>query len=59
MLYIIRNHPYIVAYIVCFLILFFIFIFALDTTLSEALLGSTVLPAIGVGGIWWKQEGLG
>jgi hypothetical protein len=56
---IIRNHPYIVSYIIVFLILFFIGIFALDTTWSESLLGSAVLSAIGVGGYWWKQEGLG
>ena len=56
---IIRDHPYIVSYIIVFLILFFIGIFALDTTWSESLLGSAVLSAIGVGGYWWKQEGLG
>jgi len=56
---IIRDHPYIVSYIIVFLILFFIGVFALDTTWSESLLGSAVLSAIGVGGYWWKQEGLG
>ena len=56
---IIRNHTYIVSYIIVFLIMFFIGIFALDTTWSESLFGSAVLSAIGVGGYWWKQEGLG
>ncbi len=59
MLNFVRNHPYIVSFIIVFLLLFFIGIFALDSTWSEALLGSAVISAVGVGGIWWKQEGFG
>jgi hypothetical protein len=59
MLNFIRNHPYMIAFIIVFLLLFFIGIFALDTLWSESLFGAAVLSAIGVGGIWWKQEGFG
>jgi hypothetical protein len=55
----IRNHPYIVSYIVVFLLLFFIGIFALEATWSESLFGAAVLSAVGVGGYWWKEVGLG
>ncbi|MGE5777305.1 MAG: hypothetical protein ACM33V_13855 [Chloroflexota bacterium] len=55
-----RKHPYIVGYFITFLILFFIGIFALeDVSWAESLLGAAVLSAMGVGGIWWKYEGLG
>lgn len=55
-----RKHPYIVGYFIAFLILFFIGIFALeDVAWGEALLGAAVLSGVGVGGVWWKQEGLG
>ncbi|MBI5951700.1 MAG: hypothetical protein HY865_08580 [Chloroflexi bacterium] len=56
---IIRNHPYVIAFLFVFLLLFFIGIFALDTSWSESLFGAAVLSAVGVGGIWWKQEGFG
>lgn len=55
----IRNHPYVVAFIVVFLLLFFISIFALDLSWSESLFGAAALSAIGVGGYWWKEVGLG
>jgi len=58
MLNFVRNHPYLDSFIIAFLLLFFIGIFALDATWSEALIGSAVISAVGVGGIWWKQEGL-
>jgi len=55
----IRTHPYLVSFCIVFLILFFIGVFALSVTWSEALFGSAALSAIGVGGFWWKEEGLG
>ena len=59
MLKFIREHPYIDAYVIGFLIVFFIGIFGIDATLGESLLAAAVLPAVGVGSIWWKQEGFG
>lgn|GEM_PF-1682488 len=59
MLNIIRRHPYVISFIFVFLILFFIGVFALDFSWSESLFGAAALSAVGVGGIWWKQEGLG
>jgi hypothetical protein len=59
MLNFLRNHPYLVAYLIAFLILFFVGVLALKTSWIESLLGSAVLSAVGVGGVWWKQEGLG
>lgn len=59
MLNFIRNHPYVVAYVVCFLIIFFICIFPLDIAWGDSLLAAAILPGVGVGGIWWKQEGFG
>lgn len=54
-----RNHPYLVAFAIVFLLLFLIGIFGIDATLGESLLGAAALSAIGVGGYWWKEEGLG
>lgn len=59
MLKIASKHPYILAFIIVFLLLFLIGIFALEATLSEALLASAALSAVGVGGYWWKEVGLG
>ncbi len=59
MLKFMRDHPYIVSYFLALLILFCIGVFALNTTWIEALLGSAVLSAVGVFGIWWKLEGFG
>ena len=55
----IRNHPYLVSFIIVFLLVFLLGIFALDFSWSESLFGATAISAIGVGGYWWKEEGLG
>lgn len=59
MLNYVRNHPYLVSFVIVFMLLFAIGIFALDVSWSEALIGSAALSAIGVGGFWWKEVGLG
>lgn len=59
MLNFVRAHPYIVSFCIVFLILLFVGVFALNFTWSESLFASAALSAIGVGGFWWKWEGLG
>ena len=55
----IRNHPYIISFVVLVLILFFIFFIPLEVSFGESLFGAVSLSAIGVGGYWWKEVGLG
>ena len=55
----IRNHPYIISFVVLVLILFFIFFIPLEFSFGESLFGAVSLSAIGVGGYWWKEVGLG
>jgi hypothetical protein len=59
MLNFIRNHPYLVSFIIVFLLVFLLGVFALDFSWSESLFGAAVIAAVGVGGYWWKDEGLG
>jgi len=55
----IRKHPYLVSFVILFLLIFLIGIFGVDATVGESLLGAAALSAIGVGGFWWKEVGLG
>jgi hypothetical protein len=59
MLNFIRNHPYLTAGFIVFILLFVLGVFALEFSVGESLLGSAVLSAVGVGGIWWKEVGFG
>jgi hypothetical protein len=52
-----RN--YLIATVVVFLILLFVGVIWVDFTWGESALLSAFLTAIGVGGYWWREEGLG
>jgi hypothetical protein len=53
----IRN--YLVAIVVVFLVILLLGYFFVDLAWGESALLSAFLTVIGVGGYWWKEEGLG
>ncbi len=53
----IRN--YLIAIVIVFLLVLLAGYFFVDLTWSESAFLSAFLTAIGVGGYWWKEEGLG
>ncbi len=53
----IRN--YLIAIVIVFLLVLLAGYFFVDLTWSESVFLSAFLTVIGVGGYWWKEEGLG
>ena len=53
----VRN--YLMAIVAVFLVVLLVGYFFVDLAWGEAALLSAFLTVIGVGGYWWKEEGLG
>ena len=52
-----RN--YLIAFVIVFLIVLLAGYFFVDLAWGESALLAVFLAVIGVGGYWWKEEGLG
>jgi hypothetical protein len=53
----VRN--YLIAIVAVFLVVLLVGYFFVDLKVGESALLSAFLTFVGVGGYWWKQEGLG
>jgi hypothetical protein len=52
-----RN--YLIATVAAFLVVLFVGVIWIDFTWGESAMLSALLTVVGVGGYWWREEGLG
>lgn len=54
-----KTGIYLIAAVVVFLIVLMVGVFGMQLTWGESALLAAVVTIMGVGGYWWKDEGLG
>ncbi len=54
-----KLRAYLLAFVIIFLLLWLGGYFFVELAWGESALLTTFLAVIGVGGYWWKEEGLG